>query len=452
MILAASEEEKRLSRYKGVGGGWALSTVLNALRAELVTARASEGGVNAPEGAVALLGQTVEALLKVGSDFSNGPSSSLLSLAGSFDQFLVVTALVVSALRVLHLLPFITPDPAFLPPLLRHVHSSLLHPPSPASSLFALRALTLLPPSTWAVPPSASSSSPLYTDAEWGEPAWRTLLGGVDHPDSAIRRATFALLAQVDSSLVKMHYERLLKSTALPSSSTAASNSSVGDGGGSGRKTTTRRRMIPLLLEVLPYLPTSSSTTSSSSTTPAPSVDPLVPPSLPPPSALLQLFAAPELALKPTNVLPEIVLPILDAFRYEEDAEKRRRFAKELFEGGGDGASWKTSATVGLLVAGTVHALTSVVRDAEAEKAVVDLAEWLSRSDGAYSFPLLSETASLPFVADTSSHRLLVSRSHFSPARALHLRHPPPNLTLPFLLLLQDQVDSHESRQSGPPC
>ncbi|GAA6026887.1 hypothetical protein JCM8097_005935 [Rhodosporidiobolus ruineniae] len=351
-LLEAPEEETKRTRYKRVRGGWAMEAVLKGLKQEL------EGGqgeleAEARDAVAKVVWEMTETLLNAATELSD--------------------ALILSALRILHLLPSTNSPAEALPRLLTHTHSIIHRPPTSNAYLFALRALALLPPSTWAAPaaPADSALSSASVEAEWGEPAWRTLLSGLDNPDSSIRRATLDLLRRVDASLVELHYRRLLQSLSSNvanrvegSVSSAASTTSV-----VGRRKA-RARVVPRLLETLPYLPSSVSSSSP----------PGRPSPLPPASALHSLLSAPELALLPTDVLPEVVLPVLDAFQYEENEAARRAFAQGLFDGRDEGGKkrWKGNLTVGLLVAVTVHVLAE--RESS-EMAAQELAEWLAGED-----------------------------------------------------------------------
>ncbi|GAA5865993.1 hypothetical protein JCM8547_002907 [Rhodosporidiobolus lusitaniae] len=398
-ILDKPTEETRRTRYKGVRGGWAIEGVLKGLREELELLRREKKEGELGKEVEEEVGKAVWEVVQRGLDTGGDMSDALTS----------------SALRVLNLLPLTTSPNLSL--LLNHVHTSLLRSTSPTSSLFALRALTLLPPSTWATaPPSSSStsSSPTFSAApEWGEPAFRVILSGLDNPESSVRLATLALLRRVDGNLVKLQYERLLGSLSSPFPAATGSVSSIGSAGKVGRKT--RARVIPLLLETLPYLPFISA---------FPPLDPLSHPSLPPPTALSSLLTSlsSTLSLSPSDVLPEIILPVLDAVQYEEDGEKKRDFARGLWEGGG----WREGATEGVMVAGCIEVLIGEEggERVRLEEVVKGLAEWLANEDGSTSSDLLSLLHE-PFLFALLR---LVSLSAFSPSTLsdLHslLSHP----------------------------
>ncbi|GAA6000961.1 hypothetical protein JCM10207_007344 [Rhodosporidiobolus poonsookiae] len=353
-------DEARRTRYKGLKGGWALARVLDGLRMEVEQAEAKEAGE--------VKGEVREAVWDI--------VQRLLHIEGEMSN-----ALILFALRLLPFLPAASDAsaPAALPTLLTRIHATLLRPTCPADLLFALRSLALLPPSSWATPAGASSDkgkSPETTPsstggarAEWGEPAWRALLSGLDHADPAMRTATLALLQRVDPKLVQLHYDRLLHALS-PAADTGAekASASVSSAASTSSKTRARARAttVPRLLETLPYL-----------SPPSPPAAPQLPSALPPAGALLALLEAPQLALAPMEVLAPLVLPVLDAFRYEPSQDARREFARGLFEAG----KWREGATAGLLVAGTVHEITAG-GGVEGGETAAKLATWLANEEG----------------------------------------------------------------------
>ncbi|GAA5970131.1 hypothetical protein JCM11641_000280 [Rhodosporidiobolus odoratus] len=377
--------------WHGTRGRWAVAKVLDALRAEL------EGHAAVQE---ERLGNVKDEVEKVVWQVVDG----LLSCEGELP-----TALLFSALRLLPYLP--TPSApvsaSTLSRLLSHIHISLLHPTSSTVQLFALRSLALLPPSSWAFQPEDSDpnndskgkgkgrATPGATN-EWGESAWRAILSGLDSPDSSLRKATLALLAKVDSGLVKLHYDRLLASLSLTDGGSEVSTVSLAYSTATVRSKKMKREVLERLLETLPFPPPSASApvlpASTAATPRAESTS-----SLPPPTALLNLLDSLSSRLSlPTNaVLPELLLPVLDVFTYEEDETKRGAFARELLKAD-EGKAWKKSVMAGLWVAGTVHALVGGTEEGDDEivEAMDGLAKWLANEDGSAPsdlLPLLSE-------------------------------------------------------------
>ncbi|GAA5835469.1 hypothetical protein JCM9279_004550 [Rhodotorula babjevae] len=407
-ILAAPEEDERRTRFEGVKGMWATERALKALRGELAhVAQAGSGlGGREEEEVRALVWEVVERMLETASAAADG---------------IILTAL--------SLLPFLSnasgassPDSPALSPLLSHLHKYLTRRASPLDHFFVLRALSCLPPSTWAtvddgkgkaradVPTAAGSSA-------WGESAWSSILSGLDDPDSTVRQATLALLARVDVQLVEMQYERLLASISAPASVGAASGRSTSSLA-SGRSSSGRRkpasRTLERILEVLPFLsaapPSPPASTSSS---------------LPPARRLLALLVRPELALTPTTVLPALVVPVLHAFQYAP-LEAQRTFAHEILLG--DGGEWKAGVVAGLWAAGSVHALERE----EAGRAVVVLGEWLTH-DQSSAEPDLVALLQEPFLF--ALLRLL----------ALHPTFDAPSTLLHDLARAADQAVSPET-------
>ncbi|GAA5829491.1 hypothetical protein JCM11251_000177 [Rhodosporidiobolus azoricus] len=356
---------------------WALARVLHVLEDSLRDAQEDMLSRDVQDEVQGMVWQAIERALTVEGELAN--------------------AIILSALRILaHLSASPVSSPTLFP-LFSRLHSSLLRPSCPSVLVFALKSLALLPPSTWATPGSSADEGEFMGKGkgmgqslprnavphseEWGELAFRAILSGLDHPDPSIRKATLALLVQVDGGLVKLHYQRLLQS--LNVGSTARGGASTASISSMGSSTTgtrrTRARVIPLLLEVLPYLGASSSVSTLAVTS-----------SLPSPSALLALLAKPELSLSSTDVLPEVVLPVLNAFRYASEEEKRE-FAEGLCRGAQERKSWMQGLTVmsGLLVAGTVHVLAND-HGHVGQKVMQDLAAWLANVDGSVSPDVLS--------------------------------------------------------------
>ncbi|GAA6048904.1 hypothetical protein JCM3770_007112 [Rhodotorula araucariae] len=367
-ILDASEEDEHRTRYKGVKGVWAISRALEAVRAQLAKASAAGDGAGRVEHEIeAVVWEVTARMLK-------GPNEAS-------------DAVVLSALRLLVFLPSAVNEQhsETLSALLARLNTHLTSPASPVALLFALCALALLPPSTWAASSDDSdhkgksrAPSPTSQQPQWGECAWRAILVALDHPDSTIRRAALALLQRVDANLVAMQYERLLASLSAPADAAASLRSSAS--GGSTRTpdrggTKRTERILALTLEVLPFL------------SPPPSPAALSPPSaLPAADALLALLKRPELALTPTTVRPALVVPVLEAFAHAA-AAAQQAFARELLLGT-DGA-WGETVVAGLWAAGSVHALEGE----DVARAVQLLIRWLAGEEGA-SIVLRSATNS----------------------------------------------------------
>ncbi|GAA5954822.1 hypothetical protein JCM21900_005913 [Sporobolomyces salmonicolor] len=389
----------RRTAWKGLRGAWAAEKVLEALKRELE--QNGDGVVQcaAHEDVEKLVGGMLDRLLDTGGEMAN--------------------ALLLSALCVLSLLPSSSTFLSSLPRLSSHLQAQLLsaagsHPPDPKTHLFAMKALSLLPPHSWdgataGADAKGKGKGQAGEEKVWEERSWRVILGSLGNSDAMVRKATLHLLNRVDPALVTLHYRRLLSLISQPPGrASSMSNASLAASTTSNTSTTralgkARARVLPLLLETLPFIPSSSH--------PSCLANPKH--SLPSPSALLSLLAAPELALEATTVLPALVLPVLEAFKWEDCAERRREFAEGMMfpvpqrdgvgePGGGEGVSWRGNVVAGLIVAGTAQELAeSEVRVGSSGpgnetdgamvlgKALEELAGWLANEDGSTPRPLL---------------------------------------------------------------
>jgi hypothetical protein len=78
------------------------------------------------------------------------------------------------------------------------------------------------------------------------------------------------------------------------------------------------------------------------------------------PTHLRDLLQAPTLGITPTVVFPDLVLKILEGYRYHFSRREQAEFARGLWklkaaEGGDDESSWQGNVMLGLLMAGTIH-------------------------------------------------------------------------------------------------
>ncbi|GAA5905031.1 uncharacterized protein JCM6883_004944 [Sporobolomyces salmoneus] len=250
--------------------------------------------------------------------------------------------------------------PAILSPILSYLHESLLSSSDPNTRLSTLKILSLLPVDSWTGVEHPSSGvaggkgkGKAIEPAGWGEESWRIILNGLRVRDENLRKTTIELLASVDRSILSLHYNQLLST--LEPTQTIQQQSNI----------------ILRLLELLPHIPSPS--TGSTGAPRHPSTHPR----LPSPEQLVDLLQSPNLDLDATSVIPDLVLKVLNDFRYHLSPDERTKFARALWETSKrGGSSWRNNLMLGLLLAGIVHSVVIDAEEIEGLEMAKELSQW----------------------------------------------------------------------------
>ncbi|GAA5957659.1 hypothetical protein JCM3765_001470 [Sporobolomyces pararoseus] len=271
--------------------------------------------------------------------------------------------------------------PGILSPLFEYLSTSLIGSVSQASfdsnaRSFVLKTLVLLPIEAWtgaeSVPPTThrekgkgkAREAGLDSMDTWGPESWRIIFDGLRDRDENLRRTTIQLLSRVDQHLLKLQYSKLVDSVPSARSEQAQTN------------------LYRQLLELLPYLSSPNSEKLSARSLISPS-------RFTPPDRLVDLLRTPTLTITPVTIIPDLVLGVLNDFRYHFSSDEQQRFAMELWKLGnreavdGNAFNWKENVMLGLLVAGTIHSAsagTETSEPGESLRMAEELSQWLTDS------------------------------------------------------------------------
>ncbi|KAI5479559.1 hypothetical protein MNV49_003296 [Pseudohyphozyma bogoriensis] len=241
----------------------------------------------------------------------------------------------------------------------RHLQST-----NPNLQFLALRCLTVLPPHVWT-----------NAGEDWGEDAWKRIMGYLDSKDGSLRVQTLRLLHRVDPKLADLHVSRLISSFAMFSSPSTSKDLKL------------RNHVVSLLLEASTVLDTT--------------VEAWI-------NRVERIVSSAKGSSGAVEVLDLVVVKTVDRFECVSEGDKAE-FGERLVRG----EAWKNDLTMALLVAATAG--EGAVGVESREEVVKAFGEWMANRDGALPKTFL-EPLQEPFLL---SLLRLISRLPDSPLAQL---------------------------------